>query len=206
MSTLSEMRDRIADDLKRSDLDTRIDEAINRAIRHYGKEPFWFKETTGTLATVAGTASYGTADGLPSDIKRILYAEVTVSGTDYPLTERGIQWVQSMNPSQTRGQPSDYAWWRGKLFLYLVPDAVYTITLYYTKTYSDLALDADTNDWLTYAEDLIESRARWWIASRVISDSEEAMKAKSEENDALESLRSQNEDQASGQPIEPMRF
>lgn len=193
MSTLSEMRTRIADDLDRSDLSTQIDKAINRAIIHYQKEPFWFKETTGTFTTVAGTKAYGTADGLPSDIGEIDYVEIVVSGSDYQLTKKDITWIEQANPQDTRGEPSHYAWYQNKMWLYLVPNAVRTVRIYYTKKYTALATDNAENDWTTYAEDLIEARARWWLYLRVIMNTEQAGLAKQEELDALQALREKNE-------------
>lgn len=206
MSTLAQARARIADDLNRSNLSTQIDKAINRAIIHYQKEPFWFKETSGTFSTVAGQKAYTAAEMVLTDIKRIHFAEVVLSGGDVPLKQLDISVLESMNPNDSQGDPSAYAHWQSKVWLYLVPNAVRTVRLYYTKTYAALSLDADTNDWLVYAEDLIESRARWWINARLLKSFDKAQAAKLEELEALEGLRSQNEDYASSQPMTPVPF
>lgn len=190
MSTFSDMRSRIADDLNRSDLTTQINKAINRAIEHYENNRFWFNETTGTFVTVANQQAYSTSDGLPSDIAEIDVVKITFSSTDKPeLTRRSYQWLQETDISAVTGRPSDYAWYKSNLYLYQIPNSIWTVTISYQKTYSALSGDSDTNDWTTDAEDLIEARARWWLYKRVIKDMEEAESAKLEELEALRALQ-----------------
>lgn len=190
MSTLATMRTRIADDLNRSDVNTQIDKAINRAIIYYSKERFWFNETTGTVATVASTQAYGTAQSLPTDILEIDTVKLTIASTNKQvLDKRTYQWLQEMDLSAQTSQPTDWAWYKSSLYLYPTPNAAWTVTLSYMKSYAELSLDADTNDWTTSAEDLIEARARWWLYSRVIMDYEAADRAKAEEAEALYCLR-----------------
>lgn len=191
MSTFAEMQSRIADDVNRSDLTTQIQKAINRSIAHYSGRDFWFTETTGTFSCVASQEAYGTADSLPSDLRDIVLAQVTVSGNDYELTRRSIGWLQKQDPSDNSGQPTDYAFFQKKMYLYPIPDSTYTITLFYKKSYSDLSATSDTNDFTTIpeAEELIEYRANWWLNKRVIKDREEAQECKNSEIEALETLQ-----------------
>jgi hypothetical protein len=79
------------------------------------------------------------------------------------------------------------------------------MTVFYTKTYATLA-GTNTNDWLTYAEDLIESRARWWLHNRITKNMEDAAAAKDEELDALQALREKTQDSASTEPLQPTTF
>lgn len=207
MSTLTQMRSRIADDLNRSDLNTQIDKAINRAIVYYAKDRFWFNETTGTVATVASTQAYGTAQSLPTDILAIDTVKITISSTDKPvLTPRTYQWLQDTDQNAITGQPTDWAWYKSSLYLYPTPNAAWTVTLSYMKSYSELSADADTNDWTTSAEDLIEARARWWLYSRVIMDYDAANVAKSEENDVLYAMRVKTGSLLSTNYIRPVSF
>jgi len=191
MSTLVQMRSRIADDLNRSDLNTQIDLAINRAIEYYyNKERFWFNETSGTFATIANQEAYGTADGIPSDIAEIDYMQITLSSTNKPdLDERTFNWIQDRNVGRATGDPTDFAWYQNKIYLYLIPNQVRTITVFYKKTYADLSLDADTNDYTAYAEDLIEARATAWLNKRVLKDYESSSINERDEADALSALR-----------------
>lgn len=206
---LSDMTSRIADDLNRSDLTTQIYKAINRAIKFYEKEPFWFKETSGTFSTIVSQQAYGTADGIPSDILRIKRIEATLSGSRQEVTLRDLNWIEDKNSSLSTGDPTDYAWWQNKIWFYLIPSQIRTITVYYTKSYADLDNanpTTSTNDWLTYAEDLIEARARKWIYARILKQVDNASIAAQEEMEALDSLRDKNEGHTSQGPITPTVF
>lgn len=205
MATLANMRTRIADDLNRSDLTSQINEAINRAIDFYEKEQFWFQDATGTFATVDGQKVYTTSDSLPSDIATIDYMEITSGTTDYTLTEKPVKWIEISNPQDTEGLPTNFGWWDYSVYFYLVPDAAYTVTVYYQKSYADLSADGDSNDFTTYAEDLIEARARWWLNTRVLYDFPAADRAKAEEAEALMALR-QKHSNYKDMKICPSRF
>lgn len=192
MSTFAQMRSVIADDLDRSDMTTQINRAINRAIQHYEKEPFWFKETVGTFSCVASQKIYTTSI-IPTDISQIIRLEVVVSGNDQPLKEVTFDEIEDIDYSHSTGIPDRYAYYDESIYLYPIPNDTYTIRIAYTKTYTELSLDADTNDWTTEAEDLIECRALWTIYARTIKDDEEASKYKTLEEDALKALRAKTE-------------
>lgn len=206
-TALSDMRSRIADDLARSDLNTQIDKAINRAIYYYQKEPFWFKETTSSFPTVANQEEYvGGVGSVPSDIAEIDYLERTVSGSTISLTEITFTELEAKQSGTAVGLPYQFAQYQNRFKLYPIPNAVMTMPIGYTKSYSALTLDADTNDWLTYAEDLIESRAKWWLNSRVLKDLESAGMDKNAENDALLALRQLNVSKTAEGRVIPTSF
>ena len=196
MSTFLQMKNRIADDIKRSDLATQIGVAINRAIEHYEKDRFFFNETNGTFSTVAGQESYGTSDSVPSTIAEVDTVTLTQTSTNiYPLTKTSFDSIRALNAGGTtaRGVPLEYAYYQEKFWFYPIPDAAYTVTVYFKKTYTQLSADGDTNDWTEEAEDLIEARARWWIYRRIIRSPDniaDADMAKAEELEALRSLES----------------
>ncbi len=208
MSTLAQMRSRIADDMMRSDLSTQIDLAINRAIEYYYNDGgFWFDETTGTFATIVGQETYGTADGLPSDIGEIDFVRITLSSTNKPeLLPRSYPWIQKNNIGSAQGVPSDYAWYQNKIYLYLIPNAVNTVTLSYRKTYAVLSADPDTNNYTTYAQDLIEARAQWWLYDRVLFDDARAATMKKHEEDAYRVLMNRDEALTSNGEVEATGF
>lgn len=191
MSTFAQMKTRIADDIKRSDLTTQIGVAINRAIEFYEKERFFFNETSGTFSTVSGQESYGSADSIPSTIAEIDEVTLTQTSTNiYPLNPTSFSSIRSMNTGGTSytGEPLDFAYYMEKFWLSPIPNAVFTVTVYFKKTYAQLSADGDTNDWTEEAEDLIEARARWWLYRRIIRNFDEAAAAKAEELEALSSL------------------
>jgi hypothetical protein len=191
MATLATMRSRISDDLLRTDIDTQIDKAINRAIEYYEKELFWFNETTGTFTTVASQQAYSSSDaafiGLIAEIGLI---RLTLSSSNiYPLDLSSYGELLTKDTGNFTSSPSEYAFYKKSIYLYPTPNDAWTVTVSYQKKYAELTLDADTNDFLTDAEDLIESRARWWLYSRIIKDMEQAQIARAEEVDALSALR-----------------
>lgn len=197
MSTFSEMRAKIEDDLNRTDLTTQVNREINRAIRKYAKQKFWFAATTGTFSTVADQQSYGTGDGLPSDIRDIIYLRITQSSSVYyELIERGIDRVLRWNSNDDSGLPTDYAWLESKIYLYPNPDAVYTVTVYYQKYYTDLSADGDSNDFTTNpeAEQLIENEAKYHLYAELITDAEQALICRGLRDEALKTLKQINSD------------
>lgn len=79
MSTFLEMRNKIEDDLLRTDLTSQVNREINRAIRKYARSPMWFSSTDMDFATAINQQSYDTDDGLPSDIRKITYVRLDQS-------------------------------------------------------------------------------------------------------------------------------
>lgn len=195
MSTLAEIRSNVADEINRNDLSTQIDRKINQAIEYfYNSEKFWFQETSSAFNTIVSQESYGTSDGLPSDIAEIDLALLTVTSTDkYPLTKRSFDWIKDVNEGISTGRPTDFAWYEKKLYLYLIPNEVKTITLYYTKTYPYLVNDADSNDYTVYAQDLIQLRAMYTVYQHILKDFESAMAIRTDLQEVLIGLRARSE-------------
>lgn len=193
MSTLAQMRSTIADKLNRTDLNSQITTEINRAIEHYyNSERFWFNETTGTFSTVASQESYTSSDAaFIANIREIDYVKITLSSTNHqPLTLRTFQELQIQNQGRSTGQPTDYAWYQSSFYLYLIPNNIWTITVFYTKTYSDLSADADTNDYTAYAEDLIEAHVMAAMYDDYLFDPAKADRMRIKRDTALQALRS----------------
>jgi hypothetical protein len=206
MATLGEMQDRIADDLNRSDIATQIKKAINRAFIYYEKEPWWFKEANDTFSTSASAKSYNASDGVASDIKRIEYVEIIQNSSAHSLEQKDISFIQQSNPNDSTGFPQYFAWWENKIWFSPVPSQAWDVKVYYTKKYTEITATTSTNDFLSYAEDLIESRARKWLNLRVLKNTEQGLVAAQEEEEALQALRSKNEDYASLMKVTPTCF
>lgn len=208
MSTLAQMRSRIADDLDRDDINTQIDKAINRAIEFYAKkERFWFNEVTASFNTVASQFNYSSSDTGISNIREIDYVKIAIASTlNFDLTPRTYKYVQDSNVGNYTSQPTDYAYYKENFFIYPVPNAVYAITVSYTKSYTALSLDADTNDFTSNAEDLIEARASWWLYRRILKDYDAAADSKEEELEALQGLRIETARMISTGRVVPTEF
>lgn len=161
--------------MARTDINTQVQLAINRAIRKYAKTPFWFDERVGTFVTVNGTQSYGSGT-IPDYIRNIDYVRLTVSAVYYQLIQRDINYILSANVNNNVSQPVDWAWYAQSIYFYPTPSQVYTVTVYYHTTYTDLVSNSDTNDWTTNpeAQELIENESLYWLYKKVVLDPEKA--------------------------------
>ncbi len=207
MSTFADMVSKIADDMKREDLTTNIGVAVNRAISHYaGQDPFYFNEATGTFSTVASQKIYTSTDTNITDIASILMVKIAINAsTLIELTPRTFQYIEQLDVNSNPGQPFDYAYYNESFYIYPIPDAVYTVTVYYYKDYPELE-GAQSNDFTNFAEDLIEARARWNLYSATIQDVEAAKLAKDQEMDALQALRYSSARKMSTGKVRPIQF
>lgn len=187
MATYGDMQTAIALWIKRDDLTSEIKSAILKAVAHYTLEEWpWTEERSTSLTTVDATKTVA----LPSNFSKDSGLSITVSGTTYELTRRTQQEMERLYTSTTEeGQPSTYSIWTGLIWLYPIPDGVYTLTLLYYKDLTALVNSTDTNEWTDQAEEMIEARATWWLASRSMRDPELAMAAKETELEEYQRLR-----------------
>ncbi|MGA1554164.1 MAG: phage adaptor protein [Burkholderiaceae bacterium] len=208
MSTFLEMQQRIADDLDRTDLTTQIKKAINRAIVYYEKEPLWFKESSATFTAVSGQEEYTYgSDSVPSDVAMIDIMERAYGGQKISMQEITPFELEAKQSLTATGIPDEFAQYEDKFKLYPIPNqSGITIYIKYTKTYDELSADGDTNDWLTYAEDLIEAKARWWINARILRDNDAAANDAAQEMDALDALRTKNVHKTGQGRVIPTQF
>ncbi len=204
MTTFSVIKSRIADDLNRDDIATQIGIAINRAIKFYETEKFFFNEGRTTFSTVANQQTYTEAQmSATAGVKVIDYASISISNTNQELQPITYQELQRKDISGLAGYPDYVAIYNKTLYMYPKPNSTWTVTLSYQPSYDELSADADTNAFITHAADLIEARARWWISSRITKDKEEAQDAKTEEIEALYALRRKTMNLLSTGLIEP---
>lgn len=195
MSTFFQMQQNIEGYLLRTDINSYVQLAINRAIAKYSKKRWWFDEATYDWITVQGVWFYGTADGIPDDIRQIDYFRITVNTVYYNVIQRDIQFIIDANVNNNQGQPTDWAWYDKSIYFYPVPQDEYPIRLFYQKNYAPLVFPSDSNDFTTIpeAEDLIEAEALRWLYKRVILDAEKAAEYEKEAFDCKETLDSINE-------------
>ena len=168
MSTYGTMQDRIATELKRSNLTARIQEAIQSAIKHYETNRFWFNEKTTTLVTTPSNEDMS----LSSDFVELDSIKFVTSTYGHTLYPRTFQYIEEVNTSvgSYEGIPEDYAIYGDAIKLYPVPDATYTISVSYLYRLSSLSATADTNAWMTTGEELIRKRAKADIRLNLLED------------------------------------
>lgn len=170
--TLQDMRERISDDLDRTDLDTQIDHFINRAVDFYKSESFWFMEGDTSFVTSIGIQEY--SGSLPDDIETIQYLKITVNGHSYEVLPRTMAQIQDMDSIPTNDRPQYYARNEDKIIFDCPAAGNYICKLYYRRSSAPLVDDADDNAFSNYARDLIEAHTKEQVLRRVIKDTNEA--------------------------------
>lgn len=186
MSTLAEMKSRIAREIHRSDLTTEIGEAVADAIADYRHIRFAFNQARDTFATVAGTEFYGSGvipDAAEIDSVTLLVNARTVCLPAWPY---GVM-EKIHTTTNSRGQPQAWSWYAEQIRVYPVPDAAYTVTVSYLKRLP-VPADAASNAWTDEAEQLIRHSAKKRICRDVLRDFEGAASAESGESAAFRRL------------------
>lgn len=155
--------------------------AISDAISVYQKERFRFSDA-GPLApptfnTVAGQWIYGLAANV--NIPTWLYVEalnITIGNTVEGMTHARPEDIYLLNQDGTQsGQPTDWAYDGNSVIVYPIPSGVWQITMVGHKLVPAPADSAEVgNPWMTVAEQLIRSRAKYEIAVHVTRNPEMA--------------------------------
>lgn len=171
MTTYGIMQDRIADELARSDLTSQIKLAIQTAIDHYEREPFYFNEATGTFATVADQEYYSSTDAaFIATLAEIHSMRVTVGSQPLRLEPQPWSWFEDRATGTYTGYPYNYVYYKQNIRLYPIPDDAYTVTVGYVARPATLSTTADTNVWMTDGEELIRLRAKIDLHMNVIRE------------------------------------
>jgi hypothetical protein len=189
MATLAQLYTRIILDTNRDDMGSggeleqaKID-AVAAAIALYAGEEFWFNRASGSVNTVAGTATIALPAGMRSAHR------ITYSGA--PLERVQLRDIQGLTDS---GQPTRWADDDGAIRLWPNPNAVYALSLFGT---ADLGVPASTNEWTTEAYELILNEAKVILCRGPLRDPEGLALAKDGREEALAALRRESRGRAS---------
>jgi len=200
----SDMQTAIAGELARSDLTTEIQREINNAITFYGNKAFWFNEATmAAITTVQGQRYYP----LPANFASVLDVLSTIGNYTYRLEPRTEQYLDQVDWGNDfwSGYPTDYSFWNGQLRLFPPPQGGLTVQVKGTAILSPqpLVADADSNAWLTSAEELIRTRAVRQLYGRYLRDPEQYALYTELEKEALTNLHEKNIGQTGLNTIRP---
>lgn len=167
MSTLADVKARIADELNRDDLSDQIADRITRAIYYYGAKRFWFNEQRIAGVTITGNQYVATPDGT-----RVLDGVwITVGGYSYELDPRPMTLIEEYQAlATTMSQPTDYAYFNSQIRLYATPNDAYPLNFIGIFDLPALTDDSGSNVWTTEAEDLIVARVTGVIQRDIIRD------------------------------------
>ena len=161
MKTLAQLRTRITSKLDDGSIvrpdAAQVDAQINSTIDFYENDGFWFTQGLVTLQCQEGQR---VLPNIPSDFKMVIEpnALVIIQGNiRYPMEHVTPLAFDTIDVDAT-GRPVWYTYRNGNFELYYIPDQDYDVRLFYRKLFTDLVNDNDTNDFLTYADRLIEYR------------------------------------------------
>lgn len=188
MATFGEMQTNIAGYLSRSDLASEIRAAIQRAVRHYERDTFWFNETEASFVTVAGTSQYT----LSNSYAQLTQVIINHGSTRFEVGRENYETLNAIDTSGYQGQPDWYAERNGVLRLYPVPNATYTASYVYLQKPISLSATDVSNTFTLNAEDLIEARSCWWLNLFKLQNPQAATYWKEIELDALRALQDES--------------
>lgn len=193
MSTLGEMKARIADELDRSDADffIAVDREIRSAIKHFETSRFTWNEKIIDLNVTAGTEWYSSST--ITDLIKVDSWSLIDGGWSLPMTKRKFEWIdeRQMSPG-VRGMPTDWTHYERKLRIYPIPDRNYAGKAAVVYRLSELGTtDGDSNDWLSEGEALIRLHASMNVAGNWLRDFEKAAALRVLRDDAFAQLTSE---------------
>lgn len=204
------MKDKIADQINRTDLTTQIAECISDAIKFYQPHRFIFSEGRDTtLSTVANQEFYtSTDDPLIGTLYAFDYITITIGTAKFDLPRYQPEDIEVLTQSGTQmGQPQCYSYYDYQLRLYPVPNTVYPLTIAAHQLIAAPAADTTTgNNWMTDAEKLIRCRARYELALNYTSDEKEMQFMTAAVTEAYDELKMRTNQLAGTGEVRPTRF
>jgi hypothetical protein len=187
MPTYIDAINEVQDDyLNRTDFNAQVRRAINKTIRHYNRERFFWNVTSTALVAVASQQTLALPDDfITEDRLEYLYAGTT----NLQITQQSFDMVRKINCDLSTGTPSYYAIRGNTVYFANVPDSAYPITLYYVNRLPDLSADSDTNPYLDNAYDLVCAGAAKLVWATTIRNVSAAQVCAQLETDYVSELR-----------------
>jgi hypothetical protein len=166
--TLADLYAEIADDIERADLGPQIATAVDRAIRFYQPDRFFFNEGFVTFQTMAGADVYASGDA--SDIPDLMAIDsaVLLDG-DTPTILRRINeaWIEGADEPTSQSRPCAYSYFDRSVRLWPMPSDAWTVRLMAHFRLPAPPLD-DANAWTDEASSLIAAYAKRHLARNVL--------------------------------------
>lgn len=210
MTTFLDVRNRVADQLARSDLSAQIDREIQLAIARYNRRVTWLHEVRAvTLTSVAAQAWYSTVNvstgagpqdvagrtAVPvSDIQAVRY--MRTADYDDLKQVRYSDFERFFDTTGSAGRTSYFTLYAGQIGLWPVPAGVETFTMSVVCKPVVPSSAADTSVWFNQAQELIENAAASAICRKFLSDGERAQAFKVFEDAAWDELLAESNKKA----------
>lgn len=156
MATFGELKQQASDRLKDANNTavsaSTVGSSLNTAIKYWKSREFWFNQSSTTVTTTIDDPVISTGTLLflqPSFGLRLTNSDMYRNLAFLSPDEYNNMFITGS------GIPYAYTWMNGVYYLYFTPDGTYTILVSGLKDYADLVNDSDTNDFTTYADQLI---------------------------------------------------
>lgn len=200
MSTLSQLINKVCDDLRRTDITAQVSDSVVLAIAHFDSGRWWFNESTNTFTTSASVTAYI----LPSNYIKTDFLEVTLPGNNaQEVRRRDYGTIRRMlEGNSPLGYPMYYAVRNQEIHLAYRPNTAYVVTHHYVKVLDPLTANG-SNNWTTDGEELIRARAAKMTALRTLHDPDLASQFKPIEDEALSDMEDVNAKKTAAFEIKP---
>lgn len=207
---LSDLKAAIADDIQRGDVTNQIAAAITAAIDFYADTHLYFTETrASTFPTVAAQSRYTSADNTDIPLYLDFERAFIVDGAN----QLRLEWMKPgemeylLGNSKSSGRPHRWSYYGQSVWLYPVPNAVFTFQPLVTVKVPGPATDAEMNNpWMTEAFELIRCRAKIYLSVHTTNDDQLAAKMVLAEKSALTRLRRETEKKAGSGGLQATQF
>lgn len=169
MVNFGALRDEIATDIVRNDIDTQIEEAIREAITEFETETFTFNQGKDTTQTF----TVGSPElALPTGAFKIRDFKVVIDSNFKPsLRPRTLKHIQQANSTPSFiGRPSEYCIDRGLLIVSPIPDSTYATEILSFITSTLPVAPADTHVLIDDAKNMIKFKAESLLYFTVLFD------------------------------------
>lgn len=210
MTTFLDVRDRVADQLSRSDLSAQIDREIQLAITRYNRRVTWLHEVRAvTLTSVAAQAWYSSVDvstgAGPQDVAGRTAVDVSdiqsvryMRTADYDALKQVhySDFERFFDTTGSAGRTSYFTLYAGQIGIWPVPAGVETFTLSVVCKPVVPSSATDTSIWFDQAQELIENAAASAICRKFLSDGERAQAFKVFEDAAWDELLAESNKKA----------
>lgn len=170
MPTYLDVQNEVADILNRSNFTSQIQSGIQKAIRQYEKERYWFNETVTALTCTVAQEQLA----VPADYLFQTRMEIIQASAYLPMILRPFSEIRQINMNESPGLPIRFAEYGKNFWMANVPDSAYTVMCYYVHKLPALSADSDTNDWLSAASDVIIACAAKYVNLLYIKDTSAA--------------------------------
>ena len=210
MTTFLDVRNRVADQLARSDLSAQIDREIQLAIARYNRRVTWLHEVRAvTLTSVAAQAWYSSVNVSTgagpqavvgrtavdvSDIQSVRYMR-TADYDDLKQVHYS-DFERFFDTTGSAGRTSYFTLYAGQIGIWPVPSGAEVFTLSVVCKPVIPASATDTSVWFDQAQELIENAAASAICRKFLSDGERAQAFKVFEDAAWDELLAESNKKA----------